>query len=292
MRFQVVYSCAWPVAVSRGEEDLYKASRKENISCCQEIDNVLFGASLAKDGIDPATPEYMNRAAKHLLLQFGIRRCAYVVATTLCSNRWSSDISMKNIRWAEAVCAPFDEDDAGTDRNGAFILSVKHQDCARLNAFADLLRPIEEAGRLAALPVYRDPWDTACKLGEEEQYRDSKKLNIACKEYIEKAISDCYGVENPWCLDTDTATRLVADIFGLDRVLYVLANTIQSKDWDGRISRRNKDWAKTITIGQREDRFSDHCRFVVDKVNPGLTDLFTTAARELDHKLRYDPEFN
>ena len=29
-------------------------------------------------------------------------------------------------------------------------------------------------------------------------------------------------------------------------VALVLANTVQLQDWDGRYSRRNKEWAKTI----------------------------------------------
>ena len=32
----------------------------------------------------------------------------------------------------------------------------------------------------------------------------------------------------------------------MDRVAMVLANTVQLQDWDGRYSRSNKDWARTI----------------------------------------------
>lgn len=36
--------------------------------------------------------------------------------------------------------------------------------------------------------------------------------------------------------------------FGAERVLYVLANTIQQKEWDGRFTYPNKEWAKTVSI--------------------------------------------
>ncbi len=38
----------------------------------------------------------------------------------------------------------------------------------------------------------------------------------------------------------------VIETYGMDRVMLVLANTVQLQDWDGRYSPRNKEWAKTI----------------------------------------------
>ena len=42
------------------------------------------------------------------------------------------------------------------------------------------------------------------------------------------------------------AAKGVIQTYGLDRVMLVLANTVQLQDWDGRYSHRNKEWAKTI----------------------------------------------
>ena len=69
--------------------------------------------------------------------------------------------------------------------------------------------------------------------------------------------------------------------FGYDRMFYVLANTVRQKEWDGRISRDNKAWAKTIPVYENPDGFG-HDRniyFVVNRSHPGLTDLFLTQAR-------------
>ena len=68
--------------------------------------------------------------------------------------------------------------------------------------------------------------------------------------------------------------------FGSERVMYVLANTIQQKGWDGRFHPYNKDWAKTVDIPPNPDSFGfeRNCEFVVDS-HAGLTDLFVSQAR-------------
>ena len=64
-------------------------------------------------------------------------------------------------------------------------------------------------------------------------------------------------------------------------MFYVLANTVQRKNFDGRISRDNKDWAKTIPVFEDKNYFGEDRRssFEVDAVNPGLTDIFINQAR-------------
>jgi hypothetical protein len=127
------------------------------------------------------------------------------------------------------------------------------------------------------IPVYKYPAAYAREHGELEQYRASYKANVACKNAIETAIRDNYR-DN--CLGKE-AVKQVADQFGYERMFYVLANTAQQKDWDGRISRDNKDWAKTIPVFEDKDYFGDDRRssFEVDSCNPGLTDIFIRQAR-------------
>ena len=129
---------------------------------------------------------------------------------------------------------------------------------------------------LLSLPVYKYPGEYARENGELEQYRASRKANIACKEAIETAISEHYRDNR---LGPE-AVRQVVEQFGFDRTMYVLANTIQQKDWDGRISQDNKNWARTIPVFEDRDGFSDDRRtaFVVTS-HPGLTDLFAAQAR-------------
>ena len=78
-----------------------------------------------------------------------------------------------------------------------------------------------------------------------------------------------------------TAVSQVVEQFGYDRTLYVLANTVRHKEHDGRISRDNKTWARTIPIYEDPDAWGNdrNVEFVVDGHNPGLVDLFINAAR-------------
>lgn len=125
--------------------------------------------------------------------------------------------------------------------------------------------------------VYKFSSDYAQEHGEMEQYRISAKANVACKEAIETAIRDNYHNN---CLGKD-AVKQVIDQFGYERTFYVLAETVRDKDWDGRISRDNKNWAKTIPISEDKDTWGNNRNryFVVDSVNSGLMNLFINQSR-------------
>ena len=69
--------------------------------------------------------------------------------------------------------------------------------------------------------------------------------------------------------------------FGPERMNFILANTIQHKDADGRISRDNKAWAKTIPMPEDSASSQQCADLVVDRVNLGLVDLFTRQARKI-----------
>lgn len=128
------------------------------------------------------------------------------------------------------------------------------------------------------IPVYLYPRDYALDNGEFDQYRQSRNLSVACKAAIEQAIGDHYADNR---LDTAAAVQQVADAFGYDRMLHVLAITVQHKHRDERISRSNKDWAMSVPVFEdRSDGSADQNVFlVVDKVNPGLVDLFVRGTR-------------
>lgn len=138
---------------------------------------------------------------------------------------------------------------------------------------------LKEAEALRRVPVYPYPLDYAVENGELEQYHLSRKANIACKDAIEQAIAEHYADNS---LNTATAVQQVADAFGYDRMLYVLAVTVQHKSWDGRFSDSNKAWAASIPVMEdRTDGSADrNVYYVVDRAHPGLTDLFLRGARK------------
>ena len=134
----------------------------------------------------------------------------------------------------------------------------------------------DEAKKLRDLPVYPYPADHARENGELDVYLASFRANISCKDAIEAAIRDNYHDNR---LDT-AAVGQVAEQFGQERMLYVLAATVRHFDYDGRISRDNKRWANTIPVYENKDGMdSDRSVQFVVCSHPGLTDLFLTGAR-------------
>lgn len=135
--------------------------------------------------------------------------------------------------------------------------------------------------------VYLQSWEYAAENGQEAEYRASMRANIACKQAIEAAIPKYYHV-NGHTLDVKSCAKELVTEFGLERVAYVLANTIRRKCQDGRISPENRHWAYTVSVVYETQVPAFHtvnCRFVVDSCNPGLTDLLTTQIRKL-HELQ------
>ena len=95
--------------------------------------------------------------------------------------------------------------------------------------------------------------------------------NVECKLAIEQAIACYYDGSR---LDS-AAAREVVEKFGAERVLYVLAGTLQQNEWDGRFSQDNKAWAKTA----KADPLFAHRRDFSVQSHPGLVDVFLTRVR-------------
>lgn len=129
------------------------------------------------------------------------------------------------------------------------------------------------------IPVYRHSAEYAIQHGELEAYRESFNANMACRRAIEKAIGDNYRDNR---LDTKTTSVQLGQKFGMERVSYVLANTIRLKNHDGRISNENKNWASTILVAEDKSEWGDNrnLSFIVDGTHPGLVDLMANQVRK------------
>lgn len=126
---------------------------------------------------------------------------------------------------------------------------------------------VEESGHsFLDVPIYREMANYAYEAGELDVYRSSLEANIACRDAIEQAVSGHYKDNR---LDAQEAVQSVLEHFPPERIAYVLANSIQQKEFDGRIPRSSKEWAKSVEVCPE-----NAAQFIVDKVNPGLTDLF------------------
>ena len=142
------------------------------------------------------------------------------------------------------------------------------------NEANDILR---EEEHLRELPIYYHSGEYARENGELEKYREARAANIGCRDAIQEAIKTHYHDNR---LDP-AAVSEVADKYGFHRVLFVLANTVRQKDWDGRFSRANKEWAATQYIPEDKDGFNgDRNRAFCVEAHPVLVDGYLDMARE------------
>lgn len=125
-------------------------------------------------------------------------------------------------------------------------------------------------------PFYPHSFAEAKRNDEQERYVLSHQANIECKKAIENIIKDNY---DGYRLGKDLA-KAVIDEFGFDRVKYVLANTVQHFDYDGRISRDNKAWATETFIAPDIVGSSDRNNNLVITSHAGLVDLFVNQYRK------------
>lgn len=122
--------------------------------------------------------------------------------------------------------------------------------------------------------VYMYSPDMARQNGELDQYREGRRLNAACAKAIDKAISDSNYKLNHY--DLGSAVEKTVSEYGWERVNMVLANTVQYKDYDGRFSHDNREWAKRIPL---PDAARDSRAGFVTDAHPYLLDGFIDRAR-------------
>ena len=138
-------------------------------------------------------------------------------------------------------------------------------------------------------PVYRQSAAYAREHGEQDAYRASNKANMECKDAIVDAIYNNYHDNR---LDTKTTLAQLAPKFGLERVSYLLAVTVQFKDHDGRFSDANKAWAKSVPVTPNGTEWGNdrNVYLVVDQAHPGLVDLLVTQVRKELAQEKEQPE--
>ena len=183
---------------------------------------------------------------------------------------WSSGKETKELKSSlDTIRKTAAEMIEGIDAKLKVLLAEKAQ-----SAEMEVEAPVKEAvpEEKPEVSIYRETANYAYEAGELESYRASLAANVECRRAIEAAISSNYGDNR---LDADAAVKSVLEQFSPERVRYVLANTIQQKDFDGRIPQPLKEWAKTVDVCPE-----NASRFLVDKPNPGLTALFVDAFRQ------------
>lgn len=85
--------------------------------------------------------------------------------------------------------------------------------------------------------------------------------------------------QEPMYLGDDAVDQVVRQ-YGMERVGYILANTLHHKSYDGRFSHSNKEWAEQVSTPEHDaDRMTFRTDWVVDS-HPAILDGFVTMFRE------------
>jgi len=117
--------------------------------------------------------------------------------------------------------------------------------------------------------VYKHSLDYAKDNNEIDLFRSDKIKNSECVKAIDNAVRNNFDgmrLNKESCKD-------VIDKFGAERVILNLANTLQEKNYDGRFSRENKEWASNFDIS--EYKKSLQC----SDYHPAVLDGFIDQAR-------------
>lgn len=124
--------------------------------------------------------------------------------------------------------------------------------------------------------IYKYSKKEAMRYNETNLWEESYKQNCNCAKAIEKAI--CRDFDGMY-LAHDCAKTVINE-YGYDRVMWVLANTLQEKHSDSRFSDENKKWANSFYI-PKEDFNNDYCVESHPAVLDGFIDLTREAWEEL-----------
>lgn len=134
-------------------------------------------------------------------------------------------------------------------------------------------------------PVYLQTAVYAHAHDEMELYRASHGLSQGCKRDIDEAIRSNYDGTH---LKGGFEDELIKQ-YGLERVSYIVATTINEHDYDGRYSRENKEWAKTVPMSESEDERNDCCLNIHPAILDGFASMIRKKIKEHDSKKEDTP---
>ena len=124
-------------------------------------------------------------------------------------------------------------------------------------------------------PLYPYSYDIAKRDCEVGDWRASYNENVRCKTYMDKQIAQRFdGLRLDGNLIKD-----VCEAFGIDRVKWVLANTVRHLRYDGRFRPENKQWANTLNI-PRSPYNSEFCLQSHPEIVNGLVNQYRKYVRE------------
>ena len=192
-------------------------------------------------------------------------------------------ISLESLRWfdenADADMITIAAPACYVDRNELekrhiFYLNIGRDISAdaleETNAMTSMMKAMDNYKRI--YPLYLQSTKYANEHYEMTDYRNSHRSNEECKQALTEAIRNNFDGMH---LNAGFEDKLIEQ-YGMERVAFIVATTINEHDYDGRYSRDNKAWAKTIPMSESEDERSNSCL----NVHPAVLDGFTNRIRK------------
>lgn len=258
-----VYKDSPAAARERNELDAYRASSAANTACAKAIKEIIkenwTGSSL-KEG-----------CAQQVMDAFGPDRLAFVLANTVQLRAYDTRFGRDTRAWAQMVLAGTEGIIPEEKRIGWEIESHS----VLLNDFAGQAREAIETLTTLVTPVYHESYQYAVDNQETGPYWESYACNRDCRHAIEEAIADHY---DGYRMDANVSDG-VLEKYGEERTMYVIANTIQLLQGDGRISQQNAHWAKREPIPNESAQDQSLRRDFLVRSHPGLFNLFANITR-------------
>lgn len=119
--------------------------------------------------------------------------------------------------------------------------------------------------------IYPYPLEIALQNGESDAYHASFQVNQECAAAIDEAIAASNYEQYRYNLSD--ALDAVTKEYGLDRVAWLVAGTIQAHEYDGRYSQQNKEWAREYGFPR------DEARCYGFRTHPSILDGFANKVR-------------
>lgn len=257
----------------------YTASLNENRKCESLIAEICKNLTAGENtGIKEEVQNAIN--------SFGRERVEYIAAGAIKSLKTQKDIAEENKDWAESMEIPASfAGDTG---------SLANINPSALNEFASALREenaLDETKKLPPklVPIYRgpSPYDVKLSTGDMRKYKASQKASADCAIAIGEAINQHSDTEHSR-IDVKAAYNDAVRRFGYDRVKFVTANTIKYYEYDGRISKENKEWAYNVRMPEHNNNKNN--QRITDRVHHIIINAFADVVRQNDTYLRKEKE--
>lgn len=260
-----VYKDSSAAAREKNELDAFRASNHANQACAKAIAETIrenWNGSRLKEG-----------CVQPVMDAFGADRLTFVLANTVQLRAYDTRFSKQNREWAQMALAGADAV-IPDDRRSAWEIDTH---TLLLNDFVQQAREAIENLTALETPVYYESFQYATVNDETGPFWESYSCNRDCRHAIEEAIADHF---DGYRLEANAADGVLKK-YGEERTMYVIANTIQLLQGDGRISQQNNNWAKKITIPHETPQDESLRRDFLVRSHPGLFNLFTSITRNI-----------